>query len=218
MGLHVAHPKTLAALTGALIMLVGTLTVALADDPKPIFELRPSGARPEPITLTGRERAEAETALRSSPQLAGVAGSGSWTLTYIAPSVRLESANGSQATKAGASFDVLLDAPIESAGPWLFLRCRGTQQIARTAVWKNVTALRVTVDFSGRVLEIAPDPVGGRGLGGSPADRIPTAFEADRAGGTTVIWDLRSNKEVGRSGPGETPGAFVRCPPGFEDD
>lgn len=224
MGLHIAHPKTLVAVTALLIVFATTMTLAFAgadDKPRVVVGALPSDGGAAPPTVTDQEIAQAEAALKANPELAAIAGSRLWTSRYIAPVFRPESADGSTIASAGLSFDVILDAPIDSNGPWRSLRCRTTQQFVHSSAWKNVTVLSVTVDFTGQVIELAPDPFGGRD--GPQADRVPTSFQADdRAPGPIVLVDLQSRKELWRSqdasGVPAPEGSFPQCRTGFADD
>lgn len=210
MGIHIAKPRLMLAVIAVLAATAATLTFAIADDARPpqhvIVPIGPTNV--ELPVVSDTERATAEDSVRRNERVKAVLGDISWTGTVPAPASR-RFVKGGADEEIGAGFNLVLSSPVESSGPWLINRCRGTRQVEGFFPFSEIRTVNVIVAHDGLLLQFIPD------------DAVPGDSSAGPSLPGPVIIDLLSGKELWRGRPGQEPieaGEHWKCPEGLNDD
>ncbi|MCC7362822.1 MAG: hypothetical protein IT303_00490 [Dehalococcoidia bacterium] len=168
-----------------------------------------SSATPTSPAATPTAQSAAEVALRSNAHVRAVTGDTTYSVTLRGAAMRLEESG--QDREIGTGFDIALDAPISSQGPWRILRCRGTRQVSYDMPIREVQHITGVITHDGEILELVPERF-------DEAEAI-----ADESYATTwQIIELPNKKTLwrGKAGQPIADGGleFMKCPEGFHDD
>lgn len=175
----------------------------------PVAPTGTASITPAPRAATPTAQSAAEVALRSNAHVRAVTGDTTYSVTLRGAAMRLEESG--QDREIGTGFDIALDAPISSQGPWRILRCRGTRQVSYDMPIREVRHITGVITHEGEILELIPERF-------DEAEAI-----ADESYATTwQIFELPSKRTLwrGKAGQPIADGGleFMKCPEGFHDD